>query len=108
MMNVVVLDQNPVWISNLKRIKIVKSIIVLLMDNIVLITIKIVINTHLPINVHGVVMVLLAILKKIFVDQNSVKILLIQFNVILQIYFVILRFVHKVNNAITITNSAII
>ena len=103
-----VLDQNPVWISNLKRIKIVKSIIVLLMDNIVLITIKIAINTHLAINVHGVVMVLLVILKKIFVDQNSVKILLIQFNVILQIYFVILRFVHKVNNAITITNSAII
>ena len=108
MMNVVVLDQNPVWIFNLKHIKIVKSIIVLLMDNIVLITIKIAINTHLLINVPGVVMVLHVILKKIFVDQNSVKILLIQFNVILQIYFVILRFVHKDNNVITITNSAII
>lgn len=107
-MNVVVLDQNHVWISNLKHMKIVKSKAVLLMDNTVLTIIKIAINTRLLINVHGVVMVLHVILKKIFVDRNSVKILLIQFNVILQTYYVILRFVHKGNNATTIINNVII
>ena len=108
MMNAVELDPNHVLISNLKHMKVVKSIIVQQMDNIVLIIIKIVINIHLPINAHGVMTDLHVFLMKIFVDQNSVKILLIQYNVILQIYFVILIFVNKDSNAIMIINNATI
>lgn len=108
MMNAVELDPNHVLTSNLKHMKFVKNIIVQQMDNIVLIIIKIVINTHFLINAHGVMTDLHVILKKIFVDQNSVKILLIQYNVILQIYFVILKFVNKDSNAIMIINNAII
>ena len=108
MMNAVALDQNHVLTSNLKHMKVVKSIIVQQMDNIVLIIIKIVINIHLLINAHGVMTDLHVILKKIFVDQNSVKILLIHYNVILLIHFVILKFVNKDSSAITITNNAII
>ena len=96
------------WTSNLEHMKVVKSITVQQMDNIALIIMRIVINIHLLINANWLRMVLHVISKKIFVDQNNVKTLLIQSNVIQKIYFVIMIFVYKDINAIMIINNAII
>ena len=52
MMNVLALNQNHVWTSNLEHMKVVKSIIVQQMDNIALIIMRIVINIHLLINAN--------------------------------------------------------
>ena len=85
---------------------VVKGITVQQMVNIVSITSKIVCNIHSLINVSGVMMALLVILKKIDVGQNCVKILLIQFNVILLKYFVVQIFVSKDINVIMMTVNA--